>query len=376
MKGVIRNKFALASIALIAFIATAAFDSNNIVPPASGVSRPHKTTSLDQSHGEDWWIRSVSDFNGDGVVDGPTPINSTTSNIIFRGLTNEDSYYAGEDNYGVPGIIKPITEKRASEEGIANANEIVDIGISEETTDGLRLASFTYASKSLYPTIKKYRRRPRPNLSTSKWSGALVLSPTLDAIRDKLTTSGWKGPYRLHQKDSDKSWTKPLVLSDAIPAIKSRLKTWNAGKTLWIKSHEHSFILAVRIIKVYKIIDLANTTTAIDKVYTALKWNFTDWGFIGTFSCRRIAGSSSWSQHAWGNAIDFTGSTSKMNAMTSWLAQKASSGQLPISQIIHNRQVWTPMYGWMYYSGIDPHYTHVHVSGLPYLYGTPPCAYW
>lgn len=105
------------------------------------------------------------------------------------------------------------------------------------------------------------------------------------------------------------------------------------------------------------------------------------------FNCRTIAGSSSYSQHAWGNAVDLfprqpvgddAGERQLIfhaiirNTTKRTLANRGK--KLAVSQVIDHsgRVIWTPSEGIHPYTGTTG--DHVHVSGAPLRTGTPPCA--
>lgn len=86
---------------------------------------------------------------------------------------------------------------------------------------------------------------------------------------------------------------------------------------------------------------------------------------------RTIAGSTSWSQHAYGNAIDAFGSSIRLTAVASWAWRNSSKWS--VRTIIHNRRVWTSYNPtWRTYTGVNPHTDHVHLDFNPKWEGTPP----
>ncbi len=110
-------------------------------------------------------------------------------------------------------------------------------------------------------------------------------------------------------------------------------------------------------------------------------------GSAGVFNCRRIAGSSTWSQHAWGNAVDLfprppsSDDDLQRREIAHWIVWQATHKTrvnrwhpLPVAEVIDHdaRVIWTPSRGWHAYSGTTG--DHVHVSGSPLRTGTPPCA--
>ncbi len=106
------------------------------------------------------------------------------------------------------------------------------------------------------------------------------------------------------------------------------------------------------------------------------------------FACRKIDGSSSWSQHAYGNAVDLFPKGSEYaekrarcykiaNGVVYQAKHRTSANnrrKLDVAEVIdhENRRRWTPSAGWQPYGGAAG--LHVHVSGSPYKGGVPPCA--
>lgn len=96
----------------------------------------------------------------------------------------------------------------------------------------------------------------------------------------------------------------------------------------------------------------------------------------GIYNCRAIAGSTSWSQHAWGNAEDLSEDGVASEAAGGWLF--ANRNRLPISELIGLRRVWSrarASEGWRALStSSHQHLDHWHVSADPLSSGRPPCA--
>ena len=84
--------------------------------------------------------------------------------------------------------------------------------------------------------------------------------------------------------------------------------------------------------------------------------------YQGIYNCRRIDGSSLWSQHAWRNGLDWhlnkagTG-TIDMNAMDKLIARLKARG-------VAAELLWR----------VTDHYGHAHGTGPPKRFGTPACA--
>jgi hypothetical protein len=99
-------------------------------------------------------------------------------------------------------------------------------------------------------------------------------------------------------------------------------------------------------------------TPAIRHVWRAV---YERWGdrvdSWGVFACRFIHGTTTWSQHAWGNAVDWHASTELMDRIAAFC--RSDEMRPYVSQVL-----WR----------VPDHYDHVHVSGRPLRTGTPPCA--
>ena len=94
-----------------------------------------------------------------------------------------------------------------------------------------------------------------------------------------------------------------------------------------------------------------------------VSWRFPGVTNMGIDNCRRIAGSSSWSQHAWGNALD--------------IGVDRELGDRVYRYLVSNRtRLQLGTICWRNFGGCDPdaHQDHIHVEGLPKRRGTPPCA--
>lgn len=93
---------------------------------------------------------------------------------------------------------------------------------------------------------------------------------------------------------------------------------------------------------------------------------------IYVFACKHIGSGSTWSQHAWGNAIDVMCSGDRQRELAHWAVNHADD--LDVETVIYLSKVWSrtqPV--WHAYGG-TPHDVHVHLDFRPPKLGTPPCA--
>jgi len=210
--------------------------------------------------------------------------------------------------------------------------------------------------------------------TNSKWSKAQGQVEAVARIRAQLEAMG--GPYRIRE-----ARVEPLDLfgpsrgiGPTMTRLKSIMKNGPVG-SYWLVDTAKDVFLQIRIIEVDVIPD-SSGTNPIDVVRYHLYHQFPQLSSYGICSCRRVTGTTSWSQHAYCNAEDYGASFSYMQKSVDWLNQNIGGRgeDLPISQLIFNRRIWEPDTGWQYYGGSDPHTGHFHISGLPERTGTPECA--
>ena len=101
-------------------------------------------------------------------------------------------------------------------------------------------------------------------------------------------------------------------------------------------------------------------------LWLAVKQRFPGVTFMGGKVVRNVAGTSTPSQHSYGNAIDIGGTPETMLAVANWIA--ANAGSLGVGYLIFNMKDYSPSKGWgtYWYKGSDPnmqHRNHVHVQG-------------
>jgi hypothetical protein len=82
---------------------------------------------------------------------------------------------------------------------------------------------------------------------------------------------------------------------------------------------------------------------------------------IGTVAVRTIRGTSTWSQHAYGNAVDFMCAGEKHRQVAYFV--NANRGALDVAHLLADPYFPSPL---------GDHYNHVHVDFYPQWCGTPP----
>lgn len=131
------------------------------------------------------------------------------------------------------------------------------------------------------------------------------------------------------------------------------------GEVWHIKAESDDFAMSLRMVEVIPPIQDTLGTHAVDVLYTYVFSKYPNAANWGICNCRRIDGSSTWSNHAWCNALDIGGSVSLLDVIAADLRKKWEQGVLPIAELL-----WR----------VSGHYNHIHLTGDPKQYGTPPCA--
>jgi len=91
------------------------------------------------------------------------------------------------------------------------------------------------------------------------------------------------------------------------------------------------------------------------------------------WNCSMVPGTSVWSQHAFGNAVDNFSDPATMEALFHWAI--ANKQPLSLHTVIYNHRVWDRERPYIHpYTGTNPHTDHVHADFDPQGQGTPPCA--
>lgn len=343
-----RTKWRNAPIALAvvaSLFATGAF----FTQPSQSVESPKPVTPVvspdanaDLPLGEDWWVGGEDDWKGEKIGENIIPPEIDCS--------KEGEY---PDCIEVPEVEDSVTEGLPEMGSPSNAL----------TSDEVMRMLF-----SLYPTERAYKARVRVKGDWSVWSRPVSLNSMIERVRVNLRR--WGGYARFAKADGSLDWSPWMPRKKAVKEYRQRLATKGKGSVWYIQTKRQQNTHSTRIIIRTLIYDTQGTPP-IDRVITALKKRFDNWSVWGILACRAVAGTSTWSQHAYANAVDLGASSSKMREIATWVANHR---KLPVSQVIYARQVWTPTTGWHYYGGVNPHYDHVHISGEPYLTGTPRCA--
>lgn len=226
-----------------------------------------------------------------------------------------------------------------------------------------------------------YRIRKNDNA----YGPVLTYSDCFRRLRDRLREAGPK--YSIWTAEN--GWSSHRKLTLTMVRLGVLLPGLNTGERLRVATRVDDApqgpIFTVRAVDVLPEREpswassyLGATNTRIDRVARVAYAYDPEVDCLGSQVCKRIAGTSTWSQHAYGNAIDLAFriplpvgfDMNRQDQLAGYLA--ANGRELAIATLIHRDRVWTPSEGWHGYGG--QYHTHIHVDCLPQGTGTPECA--
>jgi hypothetical protein len=190
------------------------------------------------------------------------------------------------------------------------------------------------------------------------WFQAQGLNAAMDRVRNRMKK--WDGPYQ--QRDRGEEWGQERPFEEAADRYRQALINNEVGDIRIIRpqSPEDALILTrkVHIIDVDYPSVSSNATSNVDRFIKPCWDAFPQLEYWGCYNCRRIAGSSSWSEHAWADALDLHPFTMTYgDQVYRWCMN--NRGRFNITRVL-----WR----------VANHYDHLHVDFDPDHSGYPPCA--
>lgn len=120
-------------------------------------------------------------------------------------------------------------------------------------------------------------------------------------------------------------------------------------------------------------------TAPLERAVLDLNRQFPDVASMGIYNRRPIAGTSTWSQHSWGNAVDITSPVSVARMKNGPLAGQVIRDTRNPEHMAYLDRVNRWLDGNRYRLGIrvklwrtTSHWNHIHIDMYPRQYGTPP----
>jgi len=170
--------------------------------------------------------------------------------------------------------------------------------------------------------------------------------------------------------DGRATLSKSMALVEALNKLETKVNAASLGSKWYLVAVEDKFNRSVFRLDRNPTAYLATSgNDAIDIVVGTTVAKFPDVTNLGIFVCKKISGSSTYSQHSWANAVDFGSpygfgsprSVVLLDSVANYIQRLWDQGWLPVAQL-----------GWRNWDGHYP--GHMHISGDPMRSGIPPCA--
>lgn len=166
-------------------------------------------------------------------------------------------------------------------------------------------------------------------------------------------------------------WSRPLELNAALDRFSEQLRNSPRLEVWVVRSLADGYKEKGRKVDTNPLALIATSgNDMVDLIAGTAVEKFPTIHSLGVLVCKRISESSSWSQHAYGNAVDFGGpggwgsdqSIRVLDALVDYMDRADNAlGTLAISQV-----------GWRNWPNHYP--GHVHFTAAPTRSGTPDCA--
>jgi hypothetical protein len=200
------------------------------------------------------------------------------------------------------------------------------------------------------------------------WSGNLGLTKLMAVAGMKIVAG--KGPFVITQ-DGDPIGVG-LNRLDCLARLRSVVKNKPLGPVFRVRKANGDVVFACRAVKV-DYVDDSDTTSGNERAdiyWNVIRDTFRGFAprFAGAYVCKTVVGTSTLSQHSYGNADDvFFDTLAHQEQVADWVV--AHQDLLHPFHVISARRIWTKGVGWRYYTG-DFH-SHLHVDFDPQYSG--PC---
>ncbi len=209
---------------------------------------------------------------------------------------------------------------------------------------------------------------------SKKWSKQRRRPDTAQRVRDFIEHHSTVGnDCRIGKSATEDShptqWSGKITSSTANRRIVAWLESAEGADVLHVEAAGEELQVRAILTKSYRPgVDVDPNISAFWSFIQRRAPKAVSWGI---FSCRAIAGTDTYSGHAWLKAIDIHGPRLVMALVARLAVHKAKAFKLVV--VIYNGRIWTPTAGWHTYTGQCPHQQHVHVN-VEYPSSVPPCA--
>ena len=257
---------------------------------------------------------------------------------------------------GLLGLLTLLLSPRAAEEP-GPSGALIEGAEHAATDEGILAAPFPGEPSEIAETqdiVYRFRGSDYQTFPRAQMRAALEQheAPTGFAIRPQDRTT----------------WRKNLSLSEALDKVQARILVSPPGFRWYIRTG--GFVTSVYRHDANPAMYLDTSgNQAIDIIVGTVVAAYPGVTNLGTQVCKKIAGSSTWSQHAYGNAVDFggpgawgsPGNIALLDAVVAYIDRLDVQGYIDVAQV-----------GWRNWPNHWP--GHAHISASPMSSGTPECS--
>lgn len=140
------------------------------------------------------------------------------------------------------------------------------------------------------------------------------------------------------------------------------------GPTFKVFDGKGRVVFACRSVSLLDQTNSTNGNLHADEYFNWVKATYRQFDprYAGAYVCKNVAGSSTRSQHSYGNAVDFF--FDSMDDQTKvYIAVKAGLCPVPVAHAISGDNIWEPNVGQSHYTG--EYHSHLHVDFVPQFSG-------
>lgn len=197
------------------------------------------------------------------------------------------------------------------------------------------------------------------------WSQPVGLARHMTAVRKRVVAK--QGPFTLTQ-DGD-ALSRKVQRATVLDRYQTAIENRELGATFRIRNRKGDVAITGRSSKPTPDEIDTNGNAHSDEFWTWVVNEYPEFHprFGGSYVCKRIAGSSSMSQHSYGNAVDIF-FDSIVHQEKVFLDVVNGKAPLVIAHAISMRRIWEPGVGMHAYTG-ETHY-HLHTDYIPQFSGS------
>jgi hypothetical protein len=199
--------------------------------------------------------------------------------------------------------------------------------------------------------------------------GTFSRSVSLQRLMSRAALQVQRGTGRFTLTQDGEPIRTNLTRAGALGALRRRLAQGDVGPTYRLRNGAGDVVFVAREVAALKIIDTSGNKAA-DLYWSTIVAKFPQYNprFAGAYVCKTVAGTSTMSQHSYGNAVDiFFDTFAHQEAVADWVV--AHADKLNVAHAISGDRIWTRGAGWHAYTG--EYHSHLHVDFEPQFSG--PC---